>query len=796
MDLFDLYAKLSLNAKDYEKGLNDAEKSAGGFGEKLGSIFKTVGKVSFAALSATAATATTVTTMLVKSATTAYADYEQLVGGVETLFGAGSKNLGEYAKSVGVTSIRNAEEMELVQERFDKLMRAQDTVFKNASNAYKTAGLSANEYMETVTSFSASLISSLGGNTERAAFYADKAITDMSDNANKMGSSMESIQNAYQGFAKQNYMMLDNLKLGYGGTKTEMERLILDAEKMNSSFKAVRDENGDLAMSYADIVDAIHIVQTNMGITGTTAKEASETISGSVASAKAAWQNLITGLADKNADIPKLIDNVVESVKTAAKNIVPAVMQSLEGVGQLITELAPVIADAIPKLVSNILPGFLSSVTTVISAFVNAFSDDNNLDAIVNAFINVALMLVDVLIKTVPKLIKAVIKIIKTVASALIQNVKPIMKAVTDALTEIIALITDPTFLPEIVNAGIKMLMSLVDGLLLALPKLIEVAPQLITDLITAIVSAIPQIQECSATLIETLVEGIVDNLPAIMDGAISIILSLADALTDPDTILTLTDATFKIMFALQKGLISALPTLIEKIPDLIMGLHNAFIDNSVQLIQTAKELIKQMGKGIIGSKYDIRQWGTDIINEIWESIKLAWSKVRSWAGEIIKVIGDGFTRALPKVKEVGSNIVEGVWEGIKSMANWLGNKVSGFFDGIVADIKGSLGIHSPSKVFAQIGAFAAEGFGVGFDKAFDDVAKDVQAEMGLITDKDVNINGNGNGSMLGTMRKVEDLLTQIRDKDTTIVLDDGTLVGRVDRMLGQTAMRKARGNA
>ena len=244
---------------------------------------------------------------LTKSAIENYKEYEQLVGGVETLFGAGGQSLEEYAESVGKT-------VEEAQADYNNLISAQNEVLANAENAYKTSGLSMNEYMETVTSFSASLIQSLGGDTQAAAEYADKAIVDMSDNANKMGTDISSIQTAYQGFAKQNYTMLDNLKLGYGGTKTEMERLILDAEKLDTSFKASRDSNGDLTMSFSDIVDAIHIVQDDLGITGTTAKEASTTIEGSVNSMKSAWSNLVTGLARDDADIGQLVDNLVTSI--------------------------------------------------------------------------------------------------------------------------------------------------------------------------------------------------------------------------------------------------------------------------------------------------------------------------------------------------------------------------------------------------------------------------------------------------------------------------------------------------
>ena len=291
----------------------------------------TAAKVGVAALGAASAAVVGLT----KSAVSSYADYEQLVGGVETLFKDSS-----------------------------------DTVLQYANNAYKTAGLSANQYMETVTSFSASLLSSLGGDTQKAAAAADKAITDMADNANKMGSSMESIQNAYQGFAKQNYTMLDNLKLGYGGTQSEMERLILDAEKLNSSFKATRDGSGKLAMSFNDIVDAIHIVQDRMEISGTTAAEASKTISGSIAMTKSAWQNLVAGLANPDADIGLLISNLVDSAKTALGNLAPAIRQAMTGIAQLVKEAAPTIAAELPQLAADILPALLSAAGTMVASLI------------------------------------------------------------------------------------------------------------------------------------------------------------------------------------------------------------------------------------------------------------------------------------------------------------------------------------------------------------------------------------------------------------------------------------------
>lgn len=320
----------------------EVEKSGKESGQKMGnalagglkSAASSIGKAFTAAAKAAAVgfgAAAAAVAAVGKSALNAYADYEQLVGGVETLFG-----------------------------------NASDKVLQNANRAFQTAGLSANEYMETVTSFSASLLQSVGKDTKKAAEYADQALVDMSDNANKMGSNMQDIQNAYQGFAKQNYTMLDNLKLGYGGTKEEMERLIADANKV----KQANGEMADLSIdSFADITEAIHIVQTEMGITGTTAKEASTTIQGSVGMMKASWKNLLVGVADDTQDFGGLMDNFVSSVGIAAKNILPRVETILGGIGSLVEGLAPVVAQAVPQLVITILPSMASAAASLLQAF-------------------------------------------------------------------------------------------------------------------------------------------------------------------------------------------------------------------------------------------------------------------------------------------------------------------------------------------------------------------------------------------------------------------------------------------
>ena len=335
MNVLDLYAKIVLDTGDYEKGLEDASGKTSYFADKLKTGLATAAKVGAAGLAAAAAGVAALT----KASIEQYGEYEQLVGGVETLFKASS-----------------------------------DVVQQYAANAYKTAGMSANEYMETVTSFSASLLQSLDGDTAAAAEKADLAITDMSDNANKMGTSMESIQNAYQGFAKQNFTMLDNLKLGYGGTKEEMQRLLEDAEKISGIEYDVS--------SYADIVDAIHVVQTEMGITGTTAQEASSTIQGSVSSMNSAWANLVTGIATDNADIDVLLDNFFDSVETVADNILPVVERILTNIFDTLAERGPDMLAAAIKLFMQIvagalktLPDIVASIPKIIEAIVNGFLD-------------------------------------------------------------------------------------------------------------------------------------------------------------------------------------------------------------------------------------------------------------------------------------------------------------------------------------------------------------------------------------------------------------------------------------
>lgn len=432
-----------------KKQLNELETGVEGVGDAIDgagqktSIFGDVLKANLlgnAIVSGVKAVASGIKS-LISGAIEGYGEYEQLVGGVETLFGSSA-----------------------------------DTVIKNAENAYKTAGLSANAYMETVTSFSASLLQSMGNDTEAAAKKADQALTDMSDNANKMGTDMQSIQNAYQGFAKQNYTMLDNLKLGYGGTKEEMQRLIDDANALNAAQGNYTNYSIE---SYADIVDAIHTVQTEMGITGTTALEASTTVEGSINSVKAAYQNFVTGLGDQNADIGALTEELIQTAGTVAENVLPVIENVVKNIAETVKKQGP------------------------------------------------------------------------------------------DMITKFVAYATEK--LPEVLKLGIQLIVSLVKGL--------------------------------------------AQNLPELLRGTLALV----------DTIIS------------------------------------AFLDS------------------------------------------------------------------LPDIIEVGKDIVRGLWEGIKAMASWIGEKVSGFVGGLVDGVKGVLGIHSPSRVFAGIGQNMALGLGQGFERQMQSVTAGIQ---------------------------------------------------------------------
>lgn len=459
------------------KGISGKVQSGLG---KLGSIAGTAMK----GVSVTVGAAATAIGGLVTASVNAYAEYEQLVGGVDTLFKNSSQKLQSYA-----------------------------------DEAYKTAGMSANEYMSTVTSFSASLLQSLGGDTEKAADYANQAVIDMSDNANKMGTSMELIQNAYQGFAKQNYTMLDNLKLGYGGTKEEMERLLEDASKI-SGIKY------DIS-SFADVTQAIHVMQESIGIAGTTSKEASTTIQGSLISVKGAWENLLVGISSSDADWEKLINNLVETVSTAMDNMLPVVKSALIGVSALVRDLFPSIAAEIPALISEILPSLVETGISVVNSLLTGMQQ--NLPALAQGAIQIINQLVTTLLSMLPQLLDMGIQLLMQLVIGIGQALPALIPQVVNTITTIVETLINNIDL--IIEAGMQLLMGLAEGLIVAIPQLIDKIPIIIDKLLNAIIENLPKLVEMGMELVVKLALGLVKAIPTLVGKIPELITSVLQAL-------------------------------------------------------------------------------------------------------------------------------------------------------------------------------------------------------------------------------------------------------------------------
>lgn len=589
MDLFKLLGTIEIDNKNANKSLDETSQKGEQAKGRLSKAFTSIGSaaVKFGKTVAVGMVAAgTAVAGLVTKSVQSYADYEQLVGGVETLFKTSADKVQEYAK-----------------------------------NAYKTAGLSANEYMETVTSFSASLLQSLDNDTAAAAEKANKAITDMADNANKMGTDMSSIQNAYQGFAKSNYTMLDNLKLGYGGTKEEMARLLEDAE-------AISGIEYDIS-SYADIVDAIHVIQTEMDITGTTAKEAGTTIQGSFASMKGAWQNLLTAMSAKELPVGQYVKTFVDSVSTVADNLLPRIRIALDGVVQLVNQLAPQIVSAIPMLVSALLPAVVGAATSLIAAVT----------------------------ATLPGLVTAIVNCIPDIVAAFVS----IFDAIISAL---------PALMESIVSALPMMIEQLSGALTTMIATLCTMLPQIIQP----IIDYLPQI-------IMSIVNALVQNLPVLIEGLISLVMGIVGAL--PQIVEGLVGAIPEVISLLVVALVAALPQLIEGAIQLVMGLIAALPQIIQALIDALPEILQAVWDAIVTVFEGLPEW----FGQLWEGVKDAVSSAVEAILPVITNVWNAIVSVITTVMAGIRNTVTSVWNGIKSVVtsvvNGIKNTVTSVFNGI-----------------------------------------------------------------------------------------------------------------
>lgn len=669
MDAFDLVAKLKLDSSGYEEGLQNARKGASSFGDifkaniasdlvskgfdmavegakKLGSSLVDIGKQAF----------------------DAYGSLQQNIGGVQKLYGD-----------------------------------AANTVLKDSKEAFKTAGMSANEYMETATQFSASLIGSLNGDTQKAAEQTKLAMTAMSDNVNTFGTNAEDVTNAFKGFSKQNYTMLDNLKLGYGGTKSEMERLIKDANEWGKA----NGEASNLSIdSFSDVVTAIQQIQEKQHIAGTTAKEAGTTIQGSIGMAKAAWENLLSSLADPDGDIKGSINDLITSIfgdgtptnLGVIGNALPAIETAIEGIAEALPGMLTTITDRIPEFLDEIMPN-LDDVMSKVG------------ESITNLIAGIA--------EFIPKIIEAGGQIIKGLVSGIVIALPKVISTAQSTISSFTQGIT--TNLPTVVAKGVQIITTLAEGISQNLPQIVETVVHVVSQLITTIAENLPLIIAAGVQVLQALVEGIANSIPEMIGTVITVIEAIGETIVE--NLPTIIESGLELLLALAQGIADNLPEMTDTIIEVITQIITVIIEHLPEIIEVGVEILIALGKGLIDT---IPVLVADI-PQIIDAIKNAFLDI-DWGA-------------------VGSNIIDGIKNGISSAAGRIADAAREAARKALDAAKDFLGIHSPSTVFRdQIGKYMALGMAEGFEDNIpvDDMQNSLDGMVnGLSTTKVKGNNGN-----------------------------------------------------
>ena len=667
MTLMDLLAKLRMDKSDYDQGLKDAETQASGSSGKIGKLFTALGTATAAGLGASA----TAVGVLIKKSVSEYAEYEQLVGGVRKLYGDSAQELMSYAQQ-----------------------------------AYKTAGVSAGQYMEQATSFSAALINSLGGDTSAAAKQTDVAMRAISDNFNTFGGDIQNVQNAFQGFARGNFMMLDNLRLGYSGTKEGMQQLIDDA----NAYAAANGQAADLTIdSFSDIVTAIDLVQQKQGIAGTTANEAATTISGSIGMLKASWQDLVTGLTDSDADLGQLIGNVVTSAEAVAQNVTPAIKQALSGITQLIGQVGPILVEQVPALVSDLLPQLMTAATQLFVSLVQT------LPGLIQSLFTAAQSIFSELVSQIPELwtqisaaldelfsnfgdmieplLEGLITIMEQVGTAVAENLPGILENILPRILEFAEMLNENA--GTFIDAGINLILNLAQGLIDSLPTLISYVPQIITTILNILNENAPKILLMGAQLILMLAEGLIKSIPAIienMGNIVEMIISIISAIN---------------WMNLGKEIITFIANGIKSLAAEAPNIMKGIFDKAVAFIKgidwkgVGRSVLEFLGQGIQG---------------IASSIPNILSSIFNAGVNALKAI-DWLT--------LGKNIIQGIVNGIKALGSQIKEVLLGLASSAFEGVKDFFGIHSPSrKMRDEIGKFIPEGMALGIKDHADDVIR------------------------------------------------------------------------
>lgn len=751
MDVFNLNAKLSLDTDDYERQLNDASGKTTSFWDVFSGTF--LGNAVFDGLKAVGSTIVSVGKSAAgaaldigKASLSSYADYEQLVGGVETLYKDSAGIIEGYAK-----------------------------------DAYKNVGLSANEYMETSTSFAAALVSSLGGDTQKAAEMANTAISDMSDNANKMGTNISSIQDAYNGFAKQNYTMLDNLKLGYGGTQAEMKRLIKEAAAMKDTQAELGVTVDATSMSYANIVQAIHVVQANMDIMGTTSKEAATTIQGSTASMKSAWENLLTGIADPEQDVQQLINNFVDSLLTAAQNILPRIEEIVPTLINAMTEIGAQLAPVVSTVIEGMMPtvvegiealfnglGFLADELQPIIDELFSFLGDAIVNALTSAIENSDFSVIFDIFDEIKEAVNEVIPVIETLAPAIgavgtaiagwqigtkIQKMVTALDGTLKGSEVVVGLLTGKIDLLSLAQGKLKAAQDALNAAMSANP--IAIVITLIAALIGVFATLYAtnedfrnKVNEIFEFVKTTVVTFFTETVPEAINSALEWFQQLPDKISEfmANAVQSIADwATQTAENARQAGsnFINAVVEFFSQLPyNLGVFLGTALANIAIWAVETA-ENARQAGSQFL---QNVVEFFTQLPGNVLTFLSTTIQNVIAWAGQmksnaidaastflnnVIEFftqlpgnIAEWFTKTIEKVVEwaeelrkngeqaakdlldavvtglqelpgkifdLGVNAAKSLLDGIKSMGGWLKEQVGNFVDGMVHGFTGTV---------------------------------------------------------------------------------------------------------
>lgn len=664
LELFKLFGIIGLKGVDKtKKDLKDTTNTAKDESSKLekhvskiGELAPKIGKLAVKGVAAAGAAIGTIT----KFAVSSYSEYEQLAGGVETLFGAQGMSLKKYAKSIGET-------VGQAKGKYDQLIQAQTEVMNNAKVAYKTAGMSANGYMNTITSFAAALKQSTANETE-AAKVANMAVIDMADNANKMGTNMEDIQNAYQGFSKQNYTMLDNLKLGYGGTKSEMERLLQDAEKLTGIHYDINN--------LSDVYKAINAIQGKLGITGTTGEEAMKTIDGAMKMTKASWDNLLTGLADPKQAVGPLISEFTTSLGTLAKNVTPKIKEVFNALPNALIQITPqlmnTIIDLAPSLILaaiNLVAGLIGALPGILEPIFSELTDIFN---------------------KIPQFLKGNANIVDGFLKSIDSGKPSIAAKGIEMITSLINAIVNS--LPIIIQIGAKIIDSLGSSISSNMPSFLSRFLDILIQLSQMILTNLPILVGVGMKLIFSLVQGLMSSLPTLISKVPTIIANLADAFSNSAQ--TIFVWGIKIIAEIIKGLVMAIPSLIANIPKIIYAIFAVW--NAINWWNLGKGLISGIAKGISGMGGSLVNTAKNLFNSLKSHVSNIFNNIKNVIQspifgaktKVLAIIGE-----LQNGVRVGFNFIKShassVWNGIKSAIMSPMSAAANFVKAIISKIKG-----------------------------------------------------------------------------------------------------------